>query len=224
MIKRFIIALLTLSCLSLSTLALAESTIEDNFDSHGYYTFRQDPRRCASPRCGGIFVKAVNSKLTRCADRTKRPECYVGEIDNPQNLDIGAAGLLKGQIESNRARGFGNVGRFIVDAAFRPATEQDGKNTFVGVENNGIVCITTPCFTHDEYVLNTPKIRALSGLDLTAVGAADDVVAQAYQLLADGGVLLVSGVDTQVAEQTGTGVTLKANQFYLPLLPVDRAE
>ena len=54
-----------------------------------YYAFsRQDFRRCASPFCGGIYVKAVNANLrggrhrgeTKCADGSWQNDCYVGEI------------------------------------------------------------------------------------------------------------------------------------------------
>ncbi|HMJ26230.1 MAG TPA: DUF6748 domain-containing protein, partial [Pyrinomonadaceae bacterium] len=31
-----------------------------------FYTVREDMRRCASPMCGGYFVKRVNLPLTRC--------------------------------------------------------------------------------------------------------------------------------------------------------------
>lgn len=54
-----------------------------------YYAFsRQDFRRCASPFCAGIYVKAVNAGLrigrhrgeTKCADGSWQQDCYVGEI------------------------------------------------------------------------------------------------------------------------------------------------
>jgi hypothetical protein len=48
------------------------------FSPAGYYTARLDLRPCASPMCGGIIMKSVNQELTRCADGTSQPECYIG--------------------------------------------------------------------------------------------------------------------------------------------------
>ena len=42
---------------------------------------RVDARKCAYPVCGGYFVKAVNSALTRCADGKLAKECHAVELD-----------------------------------------------------------------------------------------------------------------------------------------------
>src|ERR687898_992732 len=47
---------------------------DENFS---YYTLRADLRRCASPMCGGFFVKLVNHGRTRCADGRNLTKCYV---------------------------------------------------------------------------------------------------------------------------------------------------
>ena len=46
-----------------------------------FYSFRRDLRKCASPRCGGYFVKLVNDARTRCADNRWGSECYVASIE-----------------------------------------------------------------------------------------------------------------------------------------------
>lgn len=66
--------------------------------AHGeeYFTARPDYRKCVAPLCGGYFVKAVNKKLTSCADGTRQPECYVASIT------YGAGTLENEQSFSNR--------------------------------------------------------------------------------------------------------------------------
>src|SRR5678815_3615 len=46
-----------------------------------YYSIRADMRKCASPMCGGYFVRRVNQPLTRCANGKSQKECYVASID-----------------------------------------------------------------------------------------------------------------------------------------------
>jgi hypothetical protein len=47
-----------------------------------YYSVRPDNlRKCASPFCGGSFVKALNRRRTPCGDGTLAQECYVTGFD-----------------------------------------------------------------------------------------------------------------------------------------------
>src|SRR5689334_3081269 len=60
----------------------AEITIaHSNVSNSTFYLLRPDLRRCASPMCGGYFVRRVNSGLTRCANGRQMSECYVASID-----------------------------------------------------------------------------------------------------------------------------------------------
>ncbi|MDP2904459.1 MAG: hypothetical protein Q8N96_15355 [Methylovulum sp.] len=190
---------------------------DSGFDQRGYYTFRPDLRKCLSPLCGGYFVKAVNRTLTRCPDGSLQAECYVASLTNRKKLDLSSASLLQGAIRPKIYQGFGNLGIFSLQAAFSPATKAVGAGLFVGLENNGIVCITTPCFSADQYLLNRNKIRMISGIDLQAVGATGTVLNDALAIMANGGVLIASGTNQQVEEVTGKGITFVANQFYLPM-------
>src|SRR5215207_155196 len=76
------------------------STVPDSLAStSSFYTFRRDVRRCASPRCGGLFVNLVNQSRTRCADNRFRNECYVGTIDwGGQNQPDSDRALLRGTL------------------------------------------------------------------------------------------------------------------------------
>ncbi len=189
------------------------------FNQHGYFTFRQDLRLCPSPLCGGIFVKAVNLKLTRCADGSLQAECHIALVNNKNNIDINSAALLHGRIKTKIFGDFGNLGVFELKEAFSSATAAAGEGRFVGLENNGIICFTSPCFSIDQFLLNRNKLRAISGIDLEEVGASKKNLNKALDILDYGGVLLASGVNKQVDEVAGTGITFVANQFYLPIKP-----
>lgn len=216
--NRIGIALISLFCLWFSTGAEAIDSAGTDFDPLDYYTFRQDTRKCAYPRCGGIFVKAVNKKSTRCTDGAARKECYIAEIDNPRNINLGTAGLLHGQVKKKRFQGAGNLGKFVLQAAYSPVTDitPEKDDIFVGLENNGIVCITTPCFSYDEYLLNSNKLRPLSNVDLASLGVIESLLANLYQALSSE-VLIASGINMQVSEATGTGLSFIAKQAYLPI-------
>src|SRR5258705_1414233 len=70
-----------------------------------YYTVRRDMRRCASPLCGGYFIRRVNQSVTRCVNKRYMPECYVASIDwNGQpEVEIDKA-LLRGSLVSRGNR------------------------------------------------------------------------------------------------------------------------
>jgi hypothetical protein len=69
-----------------------------------YYLVRQDPRLCPSPRCGGLWVRLVNQRLTRCGDGTRRRECYAAVVHlSPLRLEEREALRLAGLISAGRA-------------------------------------------------------------------------------------------------------------------------
>lgn len=190
-----------------------------DFSPDGFFLARPDLRMCPSPLCGGYFLKQVNRKLTRCSDGTLQPECHVASL---RKLPAGASAtrtplLLQGRIRSQTHEGIGEVGTFLVRAAWSAASDTSPRGPFVGIENNGTVCITTPCFSFDQYVLNRPVVRQVSGLDLAASGASPAQQDEARKILAAGGALIAAGVNKQVVEAGGTGLVFGATQFFLPL-------
>ncbi|MDO9105554.1 MAG: hypothetical protein Q7U57_11395 [Methylovulum sp.] len=221
-----IFSMLLTVLLAASTLVYAETEptgkqpSSDAFNPNGFYTFRPDLRKCVSPLCGGIFVKEVNRKQTRCADGSLQQECYVATVINKQAFDITEAALVQGKLLPKNYPGFGNLGEFVLTSAARSVTDKTVTWRFVGLENNGIVCITTPCFSVDEYSLNSVKIKEISEIDLESVGANKEDLQQAQDIIAGGGVLLAAGINEQVQQQTGLGVKFVAEQFYLPIKPL----
>jgi hypothetical protein len=206
---------------------VAQISESQGFDAKGYYIARQDFRKCIYPLCGGMFVKSVNERLTRCADGSLSNECYVASV-NWEKLGFDpfvfstdsyfpARILLKGKINSHIYRNFGELGEFFATEAYRPATNNLAEGTFAALENNGIVCITSPCFSIDESVLNKEVKHVISGFDLNPVGASEKDLSVAYALFANNSPLIVSGYNKKQQELSGIGVLFVANQFYLPI-------
>lgn len=192
------------------------------------FTARPDYRKCAAPLCGGYYVKLVNKKLTQCADGSTQEECYVSAINYGGALvDNGAASfanktplLLIGAIVQKSDVSVRGLGVFEAKEAYRSATQNTAVGNFYGVTNNGIMCITTPCFSYDEKLLNSKNpVVKLSEVNLEMSGASPDDIAWAQQLLANGDVLYVAGKNQKYRGFAGTGVRLVAQQFYLPIKP-----
>lgn len=198
-------------------------------DAQGYYSATQDLRKCASPLCGGIFVKAVNKRTTACPDGTRKKQCYIGtanwdklgfnpfEHAGPTNLFTPL--LLKGDIVANSDGAFGNLGEFIAEAAYRPATNNPVYGRFVALDNKGIYCITSPCFSIDQYYLNLDKQRVISGFDLNPTGATADDEQAAYEEFGNGRPIFAVGYNKKRQELHGVGIWFIADQFYLPIEP-----
>lgn len=196
-----------------------------NLNDLGYFTAVPDLSVCASPHCGGYYLKAVNKKLTRCADGNLKPECYVAElVYGDRVIDLhqfynGAPFLLVGAIEAKRYIDFpGHFGRFIAKSVHRAATHVSPTDKFYGIENNGIVCISTPCFSFNQLLLNTINgVTQLSDINLEKSGANKDDIEQAYALLANGATLYAAGRNKTYHGFAGKGIAFVAEQFYLPV-------
>ncbi|SMF48672.1 hypothetical protein SAMN02745866_03175 [Alteromonadaceae bacterium Bs31] len=186
------------------------------------YTARPDYRKCVSPLCGGYFVKAVNKKRTQCADGTRQKECYVATIEpfyqlySASDISNKSPLLVKGFLVEEAFEGFGKLGSLKAKAVFESATEVTAKGRFFGIENNGIVCITTPCFSYDAAMLNKNSEKSLSRVNFESSGADKDKVELANQLLANGEVLNASGRFKSYDGFSGKGLEFVVHQFYLP--------
>nr|MDZ8061250.1 hypothetical protein [Nostoc sp. EkiNYC01] len=207
-------------------------TVENkDFPQWGYYTVRRDFRKCVSPICGGYFIKQVNLKATPCVDGVFRSECYVSAIDwsslkvsayelaKIQN-DDGSRVILRGNIVPVTFPGFGEFGNLRVKEAFYAATAAPAKGTFVGLKDNGIRCITTPCFSTVGLVLNKPYISQVSSIDLSQTGATQKQLEAATSEIFGQGLIAVG--KTEVVENvdpTKRDTKFVATQFYLRVEP-----
>jgi hypothetical protein len=205
----------------------AISVKNQDFPQWGYYTVRRDFRKCASPRCGGFFIKQNNLKATPCVDGVFRNECYVSSIDwsylklgldklaKVQNQD-GSRLILRGNIVPVEFGEIGQFGELKVKEAFIAATDAPAKGTFVALKNNGIVCITTPCFSTEKLILNKPLFSQVSSIDLSQTGATPEQIEAATKEIFGKGLIAVGR--TNVVDDlnpTKRDVNFVATQFYL---------
>ena len=180
-----------------------------------YYEIRRDFRRCASPLCGGYFLKALNQSQTSCADGSRAVECYVAEVDF-DSLGSRAPGrsaaVVRGRIEALEFDGFGNLGQLEVVEAWSASGSGEARFTYYRVGDNGIRCVTTPCFSTDAEVLNTALVESVSDIHFEQAGASEEAQARATSAITAGR-LLMNGL----AVPTPEGSALSALKLYLPL-------
>lgn len=191
-------------------------TLPSPDSSSTFYSVRQDFRRCASPLCGGYFVKRVNVAQTRCADGRYMKECYVAEIDwNAQPQVEARRALVRGDIIAKRYGHFGNLGALRVAGSWQAASDRVPRGTFFRVRDRNVRCITFPCPTHHEAKLNSTFARNIAGVDLSSAGAGENLVSEAHAAMTGPGGVLVAGDHVGVTGPGGRSQTLEATQFYL---------
>jgi hypothetical protein len=180
-----------------------------------FYTFRRDVRRCAAPRCGGYFIKAVNQSRTRCANNRYQSECYVANIEwggqaEPEN----GRALLRGTLRPGGNR-WGRLGVLRVSEVWEAASANRPSGIFFRVRDRGIRCIAAPCPTHHEVRLNSTTSRNVAGVDLAGAGAPENTLSEASTAMTSAEGILVSGSHAPVTGPAGRSQMLKATQFYL---------
>lgn len=220
------IAVLVLSSFSMS---LAESnSLFSGTDEENYFMWtRDDMRMCPSPMCGGSFVKAVNRVSTSCADGSMASDCQVLLFDfslldmseNEQTIFQQAftdgLGIIKGQLLQVQQDGFLFPTLKIQEAWLAQSGKETGTlRGFFQVHDTGIQCITTPCLTVDEGLLNLPFDRFIAGVDLSFTGAETEQINTGYQEMKTGSVI-ASGRHMIVHGPAGFSQILVATEFYL---------
>lgn len=181
-----------------------------------FYTIRRDVRRCASPMCGGYFIKLVNQARTRCANGRSMTECYVSSIEwNGLSEPDKDGAIVRGTV-SKRGDRRGVYGVLDAKEVWLPASEKQPSGTFFRVRDRGLRCIAAPCETHHETKLNTSVSRNVAGVDLSGAAPSDDAVSEALTTMTSPDGVLVSGTHEPVTGPAGRSQTLKATQFYLP--------
>ncbi len=197
---------------------------------------RVDARKCMYPLCGGYFVKAVNTVLTRCADGTLAKECHAVELDTrklgwtPEQQAAFEATLAKGLalvtgVITPQPRGLYTGEVLQVSQAWQAQAKHKPQGTFYGVHNTGIVCIKAPCPTIEAVVLNTSKPSSYPDVNLSASGASKAAIEAGMKALGTHDGLIVAGyliptLTPSTDSLTSTkGQLLLASQFYLPAKP-----
>src|SRR5262249_40887566 len=174
-----------------------------------FYSVRPDLRKCASPMCGGYFVKSVNTKSTRCADGHYLAECYVTGIDWHGQAEVEPQkALLRGKIVRKVDPNFGALGLFRVTEVWQAASDNRPAGTFFLVHETRIRCVAAPCPTHNEAELNSTVNRKIAGVDLSESGAPSDVISQAAVTMGQPSGLIVAGNHAPVTGPGGRSETL----------------
>ncbi len=201
-------------------------------ESSTYFRLQADLRLCPSPLCGGAFASRVNQALTQCADGSARTQCYVSEVDYShlglsgdrltsfQAAALAGRALLRGVILPGPSFGnSGPLGKLAVSEGWLAATNTAPEGPFFRVRDNGLRCITTPCFSIHEHRLNTLQHRDISSVDLSRKGASAAKV-EAGLAAINAASLLVAGINLLgETGPAGKGVELVASQFYLRVTP-----
>ena len=224
---------------SLSTLFAACSAAPDDADllagedavaevddalvaTKAFIVTRRDYRKCISPLCGGVYVKAVNQATTTCLDGVRRSECYVGALDYAsvpgvdgvrEALESGK-GVLEGTLTPTA--NFATTATLKVSAAWRGASGATPNGTFYRVGPSGIVCITTPCPTLKTTKLNTTTTRTFSSLRLASTSPVASLADRngAMTEASNGTGILVASTSST------TGSTVTASEFYRKVVAV----
>ena len=183
-------------------------------DESNYFTVRRDLRRCASPMCGGYFVKLVNQAQTRCADGRDMAECYVVRIDwNGQpEVEVEQA-LLRGAITTVGNMN-GKYGMLSVSESWQRTGKDNPGDTFYRVRDLGLRCIAAPCLSYSEAKLNTAVNRTIAGVELESAAASDDLK-HAYTAISGPDGVIANGKHIPVSGPAGKAESFQTTQFFL---------
>lgn len=190
-----------------------------------YYLARPDPRLCPSPLCGGIWVKLANQGRATCGDGVARSECYaaVGDLHLMRNTEEARArlsqligegrALARGKLVRGRVNGFPELDVLVVSEVWTASSSPTRpRGAFHRLRDNGVRCVTTPCFSTHAAVLNTGRHAGVSDIDLSGTGAStkEQLAALTRGALTRAG-LIASGRVVRI----GKGRTFAATQFYV---------
>ncbi len=185
----------------------SEEAITAGPSNFGYFVVtRRDMRKCVSPLCGGFYVKRVNVAKTRCADGSLQAECYVSSIElkniglsSREEADFRVAvesgmAIIKARAYKRSFHGW-TLGTLKANEGWLGATGSTPDGTFFRIADNGIRCITTPCWSTSAFALNGNDEHTLIGatLDQTATPADQATLDRAVESIGTPDGLLVAG-------------------------------
>jgi hypothetical protein len=200
-------------------------------DNSTYWTIERDYRKCMYPMCGGYWVERVNRAYTRCADGTWQEKCYVVDLDwtvvdlsDQQISDLESAVgtlLLRGEFDEVYFDNldFGPFHNLAVTEAWVAATEQAPQGQFVRLYDNGIRCVTTPCPSIDQAILNHSWSFAIHSFDLAPSGATEEQIDEGVEAIFSEGGLLAAGTNYWFFDNYDIATGFYASQFYLRVNP-----
>jgi hypothetical protein len=208
-----------------------EAGVPDDVDAFTYVTLTGDPRTCAAPACGGFFAERVNRDDMTCADGTASSSCYVADLDwsaTGLSADTIAAleadaflgdqrVLLRGDVETRLLVPEG-LGVLVVREAWRAVGDGQPDGLFVRIEDAGIRCIAAPCESMHEQKLNSQLSALIAEVDVAAIDASEEDVAEAMMAI-DAGGLIVAGERSTVTGPAGEARARAATQIWARVTP-----
>jgi len=180
-----------------------------------FYLVRPDPRKCASPMCGGYFVRLVNQGVTRCANGKRMSECYVASIDwNGSNEVEPGKALIRGLFTTRGSRN-GKYGVLKVLESWEAVSSGSPQGDFFRVRDLGVRCIAAPCQTHRETKLNANATRTIAGVNLKFDEPASEVMEEVNRSMTGPEGVLAVGAHRTVTGPAGRSQALDITQLYL---------
>ena len=198
-----------------------------------YYVGRGDPRLCPSPLCGGVWVRLVNKNATSCGGQFAVRECYVAAVNVSrvrvsERLRARLAGLVgsglalaRGTIVRGRVPGFPELATLVASEIW-PASSAPGTPTgpFRVLRDNGVRCITAPCFSTHGTLLNSGRHTNVSGIDLSRLRTTNAERDHARERIATGELVAAGRIVREPDDgPAGARRVLVATQFYVKVTP-----
>ena len=180
-----------------------------------FYTIRPDMRKCASPMCGGYFVKQVNQSLTRCANGRNMSECYVVSIewDGASEVEPKRA-LIRGSLLTRGNRN-GKYGVLKAIEVWKASSDGKPVGEFYRLTDLHIRCVTAPCEATREAKLNSALERKVAGVSWPSTEESSAQLNAALKAMGTQDGVIVVGSHVDVTGPGGRSQTLKATQFYV---------
>src|SRR3990172_5347504 len=141
-------------------------------------------RRASRPRLvgGGGWIRLVNRPATPCAPAPRR-ECYVADLDLSRlrvseeargrlaGLVTGGRALARGTLVTGRVGGFPELATLAVSEVWTASSSpRKPEGAFQVLRDNGVRCITAPCFSIHAARLNEQTHSDVSGVRLGTTG------------------------------------------------------
>jgi hypothetical protein len=179
--------------------------------------------------CGGIWVELVNKSATTCGDGARREECYAAAADlsrlrvdekgrvQLQGLITEGRAVARGKLVRGRIEGFPELDALVVSEVWTASSSlARPRGVFHRLRDNGVRCVTTPCFSIHAARLNSGLHLNVSEIDLASSGAPVWERRRALDEIAGVGLIAAGRVVVdRNAGSGGPGRRYVASQFYV---------
>jgi hypothetical protein len=196
-----------------------------------YYLGRGDPRACPSPICGGVWVRLVNKDVTSCGvgGGLERRECYVAEVDvtrlrTSEQTRTTLAGLVatgralaRGTIVTRMVEGFPELATLVASEVWSASSSPRApEGPFRVLRDNGVRCVTYPCFSIHAALLNSGNHTNVSRVGLAGTGTPAAERRRALARTTTVGLIAAGRIVREPnAGPAGAGRAFMAKQFYV---------